>query len=166
MSFAKRSPLLIAIVLGVAVSSLVLVGLGWSVIRAGVFELSVHEGGPDGANFTLYVPAAFVQVALRLVPDVIFSEIRSELDREIGSHWPLLLAAARELDRCPDCTLVKVESGREFVRVRKEGGSYHVDVTDGDESIRVILPEGFLSKVLREVAPRQARLGSMENKRY
>jgi hypothetical protein len=162
VSFAKRSPLLIAIILGVAVSSLVLVGLGWSVIRAGVFEVSVHEGGPDGNDFTLYVPAAFVQAALRLVPDAIFADIRSELDREIGNQWPLLLAAARELDKCPDCTLVRVESGREFVRVRKEGGSYRVDVSDGDESVRVILPEDFLSKVIREVAPKRDQLGSIE----
>ncbi len=162
MSLAKRSPLMIAVVLGVAISSLVILGATWSVISAGVFEVSVHEAGPDGDGFTLYVPAAFVHTALKLVPNAIFAEIRSELDNEIGNHWPLILAAARELDKCGDLTLVKVESDDELVTIRKEDGRYYIDVSDGDDNISVVLPSGIVSKILKEVAPSKAARRSVK----
>ena len=156
MSTQRRSTLWFAGIFGIALLSLLVVGFSWSVIRAGVFEVSVQEGGPEGHDLRLIVPAAFVHAALKIVPDRIFEELRCELDQEIGDHWSMILAAARELDGVPDGLLVEVTDGSERVRVSKEGGHYHVEVTDGDDEVGVVLPAGFLYKVLREIAPRQS----------
>ncbi len=160
MKEPRRSPLWIAGIFGVALLSLLMVGFGWSVIRAGVFEVTVQDAGPAGCDLNLIVPAAFVHTALKIVPDRIFEELRHELDHEIGDHWNMILAAAKELDEIPDGLLVEVSDRDEHVRVSKNNGHYHVEVTDGDDEISVVLPEGFVYRVLREIAPKEARRGS------
>ncbi len=68
-----------------------------------------------------------------------------EMAHEVGPQWAAVRAAFDELERIPDGVLVSVESGRDQVRISKQGDEIIVQVRpDGEGRVRVSAPVGTL----------------------
>lgn len=134
---------------------LVLIAVGASVMgtaaiatyNAGAVRVSVVEKRSHGTNIHLMVPAVLVPAALDLVPS-----------RDLHLHngdtrqWlPAVKAAMRELDRCPDTTLVQVTSPGENVNISKRGDSIYIDVDDKNETVHVSFPVPVARKVVEKL---------------
>jgi hypothetical protein len=126
----------------------------------GAVSIRVQGKKPGGENIRLILPAAVAPVGVWLVPK---KELR-EAAREAGPYMPAVMAAADELARCPDFTLVEVNSPHEKVRIAKQGGHLVIDVDDANETVHVSVPldaarlvaaqlAGMSSEEAREAAP-------------
>lgn len=131
--------------LSAAIAGLVAGGL-MLLLHAGVATVWVE--GPD-ATFFVPVPIAAVDVALHFVPEEDLRDARKELER----YRPVIVAALGELSRCPDATLVEVESDEDYVLVRKVGDDLKIKVRTGDgERIDVAVPLDGVQHVLSAVS--------------
>ena len=102
----------------------------------GAISIHVQEKKPGGENIRLILPAAVAPVALWLVP----KEKLREGAKEARPYLPAIEAAAQELSRCPDFTLVEVTNPHEKVLVTKRGGHLVIDVDDANETVHVSVP--------------------------
>ncbi|HLW78374.1 MAG TPA: hypothetical protein VKU44_02145, partial [Terriglobia bacterium] len=77
----------------------------------GAVMVSVQERKPEGngTHIWLPVPALLVEVGMRFVP----REQLRDASAQIRPWLPAIRAASTELERCPDVTLVEVESRTE-----------------------------------------------------
>lgn len=116
--------------------------------RAGSVAVAVAPS--DGPAVSLRVPAVLVDLAVALVPARL---LRDELHgvHELRPFTPLLRAAARELERCPDATLVEVRDRGDTVVVEKTGDTLIVRVDTGDERVRIAVPVRTLDRVARKL---------------
>jgi len=135
-----------------ATGALILAGTGIvlaaSVVRSGVMTVAVEEHSSDGVRFTVPVPAALVEVGLSTLPLWMPDEEMARVRRELAPWQAPLREVARELEACPDVTLVRVETDREQVLVRKAGRYLKVTVHSEDADVRVSLPADAFSRVL------------------
>jgi hypothetical protein len=111
----------------------------------GTVTVDVNDG--QGTDFTLPLPAGLVPMALRFLPD----EACRELEREVKPSWGAVQGAVEEMHRIPDAVLVEVESGRDHVRVVKEGGRIVVRVWSDNEHVNVAVPLHMVSSVVNQV---------------
>jgi len=114
---------------------------------AGAVRVSVVEKKSHGTNFHLMVPAMLVPTALDFVP----SHDLHLHDRDTRQWLPAVKAALRELDRCPDATLVQVTSPGENVNISKRGNSIYIDVDDRNETVHVSFPVPVAQKVVEKL---------------
>ncbi|MBN2170515.1 MAG: hypothetical protein JW819_04225 [Candidatus Krumholzibacteriota bacterium] len=148
---ANRFTILVAALLGLA--AVLLFGAGWTVIRAGSFHVEVHEGGPDGCDFSITVPAALVQAVAACVPGDVLAVCDAEAAEELARWWPLIESASEALARCPDCELVRVEGYQETVVVAARGGQLCVDVDDHGDRVRVAVPVRCAAGIVQRLVP-------------
>src|SRR6266567_3262009 len=114
---------------------------------AGAVRVSVVEKGPKGEHVNVFVPAILVPVALGVVPAKAFNVH----DAETRKWLPMLKAASRELERCPDATLVEVKSPEEHVKIIKRGNALVIDVDDPGETVHVSCPVGVVRTVVNKL---------------
>jgi hypothetical protein len=107
-----------------------------TVYDAGLIRVHVVEKKQDGQNIHVWVPGIAVPVAMQLAPD---REL-AKAGRHIRQHLPIIEAALKGLEECPDTVFVEVISSRERVRVEKKGDLILIDVDSGSESVSVSLP--------------------------
>jgi hypothetical protein len=131
---------------------------GSYVYSQGLIRVSVHEKRPGGDHIRLAVPGAIVPVALAFVPA---REIGKHMPAEARQHLPVIEAALNELQRLPDCTLVKVDGPGEHVRIRVENGLMVVDVDDHEDEVHVTLPLSSLHSVMAKIG-QAAEYASLE----
>jgi hypothetical protein len=74
------------------------------------------------------------------------------LEMELGDWGPLVRELLRDLDNCPDVTLVEVEDDGEWVRLAKQNGALEVQVEDGDVSVRISVPMRSARRALTRLA--------------
>lgn len=134
-----------SVLLGVLAASLV--AAGTAVYQYGAVEVYVEEKKPGGDRVRLWVPGVLAPLALTLVPD---DELR-RLPPEARRWMPVARAAAEELRRVEDFTLVEVQDGREHVRIEKRGGALVIDVVSDEETVHVSLPLRVVLSVTREL---------------
>lgn len=123
------------------------VALAATVARSGVVTVQVHETGSQGTHLFVPVPAAAVDLGLGIAALAMPVDERARLREQIAPYRPALAAVARELERCPDATLVDVRSDSQTVRVVKRGASFVVDVHGPDGQVHVAVPAHTVSKV-------------------
>jgi hypothetical protein len=118
-------------------------GIGGTVVLAGAYafhegalRVSVQEHRPDGAHFTLFLPAAIVPLAVHAIP----RQKLEEAFRGDAHALPLLRALTKELKNYPDSDFVEVRDGDEHVRVRTRGGKLQIDVESPRETVHVACP--------------------------
>lgn len=115
----------------------------------GVIRVDVDEFRSGGEHVHVWVPAAAVPVALRLVPK---SQIRlGNHERELKNVLPIVHAAIQELKRYPHTTFVEVQDGDQHVVVATRHGKLKVDVTEPSESVHVLVPLSTVQDVLDQV---------------
>lgn len=141
----KRTLLIVGAVVLFWLGSLTVVTL--AVVNAGMLTVQVHENHPGGSDISLRIPAAFVVLALKVIPeDVIAGEI-ARADR-----WtPIARSFTRSLASGPDCVLVSVDSPRETVRIAKKGRHLLVDVKDAGERVHIAVPFAIVSTMLERI---------------
>lgn len=148
----RTHKILIAIFAGV----LLLVGSAayatWRVVTShGLITVDVAEKGIGGGRVRIVLPGVLLRAgtcALSLAPEHELDRIRRDLD-EVA---PMMQVVAEELEAMPDMTIVRVESERESVYIRKENGHLVIDVETDDEDVHVSVPIGAVSEIARALS--------------
>ena len=133
---------------------------GSYVYSQGLIRVSVHEKRAGGDHIRLAVPGVIVPLALAFVPA---KEIGKHMPAEARQHLPMVQAALSQLQRLPDCTLVKVDGPGEHVRIRVQDHQIVVDVDDHQDEVHLTLPLGSLNSVIAKMS-RAAEFSSEEGK--
>lgn len=123
------------------------VALAATVMATGVVTVSVQEEGPEGHRIFVPVPALALDLGLGIAALAIPAQELERMREEARPFAPALREMARELERCPDATLVEVVTDHESVRVVKRGSGFVIDVDAEDGQVRVALPARTLSRV-------------------
>ena len=125
------------------------VALAAAVASTGVVTVDVREEGPSGTRLLVPVPALLLDLGLGVADLAVPREELARIRAEVRPYAPGIHDLARELERCPDATLVEVTSERESVRVTKRDATFVVDVDSPDGQVRVVLPARTLTRVAR-----------------
>ena len=123
------------------------VALAATVMSTGVMTVSVQEQGPHGHRIFVPVPALALDLGLGLAALAMPAGELERMREEARPFAPALAQIARELERCPDATLVEVVTDRESIRVTKRGGGFVIDMDAEDGKVRVALPARSLTRV-------------------
>lgn len=123
------------------------VALAATVMSTGVVTVSVQESGPEGHRIFVPVPAVALDLGLGLAALAIPADELERMREEARPFAPALEELGRELEECPDATLVEVVTDHESVRVMKRGNGFVVDVNADDGQVRVALPARTLTRV-------------------
>jgi hypothetical protein len=125
-------------------------------VTSGLMTVSVQEGGPDGLDLYVPLPAGVVEGALAVAPIALrFADDHgadgelAELRAELVDVLPIAVALLDGIARMPDAVLVEVEDGGEYVRVSKAGSRLEIQVIDGDDRVTVGVPVSVLRSVGR-----------------
>jgi hypothetical protein len=133
----------------IAVWGLGTVVVGGAVLCSeGLVTVRVRQREPDAHNIFVVAPAMLVPLGMKIVP-------RDSLRRdaaEIRPYLPMIRAAADELAKCPDVTLVDVSDHEDHVRVAKHWGAIVVDVDEPGHTVHVSVPIRAVQSTLRELA--------------
>lgn len=126
--------------------------LAASVVTSGVVTVQVDEGGPDGTDLYLPMPAALVDFGLGVAALAMPADEMARMRREMEPYAPTIQGLADELERMPDAVLVEVTSDRDHVTVEKRGGHFVIDVDSDDAQVHVTVPARTISRVVEFVA--------------
>lgn len=125
-------------------------GFCGTVALAGVYTfhegvMRVDEDHYDGRHVHVWVPAAIVPMALRVVPS-------RHLERALehaGPWLPTLRALTKELKKYPETELVEVDDASQHVRIRTHLGKLLIDVTEPGETVHVACPLAMMEDIAR-----------------
>ena len=123
---------------------------GAYVFHEGALRVSVQEHRPDGAHFSLVLPAAMVPLAVHAVP-------RQKLENALHGNanaLPLLRALSKELKNYPNSDFVDVHDGEEHIRVRTRDGKLQIDVESPRETVHVACPLEMIDDLARQLEAR------------
>jgi len=140
MAGARKVLIYIAAFFGVVILSwVVLIGAVYA--WGGVMTVSIED---RNENFSLYLPmpVAVMDAAVATTDWVLDEEelLQLHADLDLGEWGPMVREVLEELDDCPDFTLVEVEDGDVWVRVRKKRGKLVVEVEEPSTSVKVSIP--------------------------
>ncbi|MEE9562665.1 MAG: hypothetical protein V3W50_06320 [Thermoanaerobaculia bacterium] len=140
MAGARKVLTYIAAFFGVVILSWVLL-IGAVYAWGGVMTVSI-EDRDEGFRLYLPMPVAVVDAAVATADWVLDEEELLELqaDLDLGEWTPMIRGLLEALDDCPDFTLVEVEDGDVWVRVRKKRGKLVVEVEEPSVSVKVSVP--------------------------
>ena len=130
----------------------VVVLAGAVVYNTGAIRVDVREKHPNGDHVRLWIPAVVLPISVHVVPK---DKLREASDK-IRPWLPTIKAATEELSRCPDTTLVQVDSKSEHVHIAKVGDSLVIDVDDPGETVHVSLPIKVIGYTASQLADRGA----------
>jgi hypothetical protein len=127
-------------------------GFGGTLVLAGAYAfhdgvMRVDEDHVNGRHVHVWVPAAVVPVALRVVP----RHTLEHAAERAGPWLPTLRALTKELKKYPEAELVDVRDAKEHVRVRMHGGKLLIDVDGRDDQVHVACPLAMIEDVSREL---------------
>ena len=126
--FSNLATVLLAIVGGLIVSVLL---MDWVVV-------DVETRGPDRVDLTIPVPLGAARLAMAFVP---MDDADLDVPPEVRENKDAILAALRDLDGCPDGTvLVRVQAPDAKVLITKDRGLLRVDVDADDAVVHCALP--------------------------
>jgi hypothetical protein len=134
----SRRSLFLSMGAGLLVAALTLSLSAWWLFGAGSVQVQIH--GDDMPRISFGLPLSLIQAGLILTPDVVFAELRHELDDELGPWLTSFEAFCDGLEDCPDGVFVQVESDDEQVLVVKKRRHIQIQVIDGDENVKVKVP--------------------------
>jgi hypothetical protein len=125
-------------IIGVLILALVItiISMDWLIV-------SVHESGADGTRVWIPVPIAAIRLAVWAVPDKIFEDADTDAP-EFAEYEDVFRAMIGEIEKIPDAVLVEVTERNTHVVIRKQADVFVIDVTDGDEDVRVRVPVASL----------------------
>jgi len=144
------------ILLGILAGVLLLVGgTAYATWRAftsyGLITVDVAEKTMGGGRVRVVVPGVLLRAgscALRFAP----AHKRERIRMEMAEVAPMLRVVAEELEALPDMTIVRVESDRESVYIRKKDGHLVIEVETDREDVRVSVPIGAVGDLVRALA--------------
>jgi hypothetical protein len=110
--------------------------------------IEVRISGDDG-RVALNVPAFFLVRALRHGTWT-HHDGRGWGRHEVEEWAPALRAALRELDAYEDVPLLEIEDRGSLVKMHKHRGRFILEIDDGDERVRVVMPARVVRRALRE----------------
>lgn len=143
------------ILIGLAAGLTVIV-LSWIVLIGGLYAWSGvatvrMQERSEGLNLYLPVPAALVEVAVFASDCALPTDVQLHLDAELGEWGPLLTAVMAALDESADTTLVEVQDGDDWVRVRKQGNKLSVEIEQPDLSLKVTFPSRAARRIVERI---------------
>lgn len=122
---------------------------GATVAATGTVTVRVHEGGPDGLDLWIPVPALLLDAAVFAAPALIPEGELEEVRRETAPYLGMLRSLAHDLESIPaGSVLVHVDSPEEQVLITKEWRSFEITVDSGDTQVHVSIPARLLSRSL------------------
>ena len=119
-----------------------------TVAATGVATVRVSEPGPDGVDLWIPVPAVLFDLAIAAAPQFMPEYELEDARREVGPYLPMLRELADAIENLPSATLVEVETGRESVRISKEGRNFEIRVDSDDANVRVTVPARLFGRSL------------------
>jgi len=143
MSLGKRIGILA--VLCLAISAVCWGGLLGAVYMSGGVATVHIEERESGTRLFIPVPAAVLDAA-SAAPAFLPHEDLLEIQAELGEWGPVARAMMEALEDAPDFTLVEVQDGDTYVKIRKEGGTFRVIVDDEDVTVKISMPVRTLSR--------------------
>lgn len=131
-------------------------GLGIPALAAGTVAATgvvvVDVRPADGPRIVLPVPLVVAEAAAALVPS---SEAMADIDAEVDEgmaearQWlPMSAKMVEALAEAPDGELVRVEDGKDLVRIAKEGDLLKVEVDGDGDHVRVNVPLSAVQDLL------------------
>jgi hypothetical protein len=103
----------------------------------------------DGGRIELDVPAFFAVRALRHATWT--HDHGRVLGRREFREWaPALRAALTELEGYDDVPLLEIEDGRSLVTMSKRRGRFVLEIEDGRERVRLVMPAAVIRQALAE----------------
>ena len=144
----KHSPLMRFLVIALILLVTPIFALGATVAATGVATVEVSEAGPDGVNLWIPVPVVLFDVAVAAVPRFLPQHELDDARREVQPYLPMLRDLADAIEDMPSATFVEVESGREHVRIAKEGRNFEIRVESPDANVRVTVPARLFGRSL------------------
>jgi hypothetical protein len=112
--------------------------------------LRVDEAQTDGRHIHVWIPAAIVPLAMRVVPSRHFERAAEK----VGPWLPTIRALTKELRMYPEAELIEVENTNEHVRIRTDNGKLLIDVTDARETVHVACPLAMIEEVSSQLEAR------------
>lgn len=112
--------------------------MGWVVV-------DVHTTGADKVDLTVPFPLALARLAVMFAPR---DEIAQPVPPEVTRHRETVLAALRQLEACPDTTLVKVDAPDAKVEIATRDGKLVFQVHAEDADVSGALPVAAAIRVL------------------
>ena len=125
--------------------------VGSSMVTAGSIELEVHGKHGSGSHIGMTIPAGIIPIACHLMPSVVIDDIRLELDEEARYALRIVEAVMDELRGVPDGVFVEVMDGTDIVTIEKVDGNLKIFVDTPDETVRLSIPIGTISHVIRAI---------------
>ena len=118
------------------------------VVNSGLLTVKVEDRSADGVNVFVPVPAALIELGAASLPLLMPAEDLAKMRRELAPIAGPLRRLSSELASCPDTVLVRVESKKEQIEVRKQGDSLKISVHTDDTDVRVSVPANALNRLL------------------
>src|SRR5215470_3936936 len=102
----------------------------------GVIRVDVDEFREGGSHVHMWVPAAVVPMALRFVPE----QQLGRASMEVREGVPIARTIFQELRNYPNTVFVEVTDGDQHVRIATESGRLAIDVSEPQESVHLRVP--------------------------
>jgi hypothetical protein len=115
--------------------------------REGVIRIDVDEFRDGGSHVHMWVPAAVVPMAMHFVPR---HHLR-QASHEAREAMPVARAMFHELRNYPNTTFVEVTDGDQHVRIATESGRLAVDVTEPGENVHLRVPVSAVEDVFMQL---------------
>ncbi len=110
--------------------------------------IQVRVSGPDG-RFAVVLPAFLAVRTLRHARWT--CDGNHVLGRNDVAEWaPALRAALTELEAYQDVPLLEIEDEGQLVRMHKHGGRFVLEVLDGRERVKIVMPVRTVRRALAD----------------
>ena len=130
-------------------AALAAVPLAMAGVVAGTGVVVVDVRTSDGPHIVIPVPLMLAETAGHLVPIAKTDRAFRGLDRA-QEYLPIAEEVLAAIAESPDAELVRVEDGRDQVRISKVGDVLQIRVRDGHETVSVNVPLKMAREVLAQ----------------
>jgi hypothetical protein len=132
--------------IGAIVASIPLTMVG---VVAGTGVVVVDVRPHDGPRIVIPMPLLLAEKVARLAPTHSAQQAFSRIER-VREYMPVAEEVVAALAEAPDAELVRVDDGREHVRISKVGDMLHIRVEGPDENVSVNVPIRLVQDALRQ----------------
>jgi hypothetical protein len=124
-----------------------LVAAGAYTFHQGVLRIDVDEYRSGGSHVHMWVPAAAVPMAMRLVP----ARHMRHASEEARDALPLVHAIVKELKRFPNVDFIEVVNHGQHIRMRTRAGKLQIDVEAPDQTVHLLCPLSTIEDVTTQL---------------
>lgn len=132
--------------LGAVLASIPLTMVG---VVAGTGVVVVDVKTHDGPRIVVPMPLLLAETAVRLAPTHSAQNALNRIER-VRQYLPVAEEVVAALAEAPDAELVRVDDGREHVRIAKVGDMLQIRVQSPDEKVSVNVPISLVQDALRQ----------------